>query len=377
MRYFNQSLASLFIFSLLSCGGEDKVVIKEQTTSSNLIEISNKQFELGKLELGQMSFNEFHSNLKVNGILDVPPENKAIVSVYFGGFVKEIKLLPGEKVRKGQQLFILENPDFVQVQQDYLEAKSNLKYLKQDFERQKSLSEGNVSSQKTFSKAESDYKVAFARFESLKKKLSLMNISPNSVSESNLRSTVAIISPISGYVTNLNITKGMYLNPSDKALTVTNGDVIHVELTVFEQDLANVKIGQTVKFKLDNDVNEYEATIHLINKAIDPEKRTINVHCDLKNKQQSSLFIPGMYVEGEIETTSNNQLSLPDESIVKLNDLNYVLMLKKKNSKGYVFERKIVEIGESNNRFTSIKNSREFSKGTSFLINGAFNLIKD
>ena len=363
---------------LVSCGGEKtKPEEAAPETVSSVVEITPRQFKLGNMETGNLTLQEFHKTIKATGMLDVPPENMASISVYFGGFVKDIQLLPGQKVAKGQKLFVLENPDYVQVQQDFLETKSRLHYLKQDYERQKSLSTDNVSSQKTFSKAESDYKMAFAQYESLKKKLSLMGIEPSKVTESNLRSTVTISAPISGYITAVQASKGMFLNPSDVAATITNGSVIHVELTVFEQDLGAISIGQEVKFRLQNDSKEYVAVVNLINKAIDPVKRTINVHCDLKTESQSSLFTPGMFVEAEIETTQSKSKALPLSAVVNIGDAHYVMIMKKKSGKGYEFERKAVKVGESNDDYVEILNADDFDASTSFLINGAFNLIKD
>lgn len=363
---------------LTSCETEDQ---KPKETGPEAkpetLSVTPKQFQLGKLKLGTFSQQEFHKSIHATGMLDVPPENKVTVSVYFGGYVKDIQLLPGQKVSKGQKLFVLENPDYVQVQQDFLETKSKLSYLKQDFERQKSLSIDNVSSQKTASKAESDYRMAYAQLESLKKKLSLMNMDPSKVSETNLRSTITVFAPISGYVTAVPISKGMFLNPSDVALTITNGSIIHVELTVFEQDLSSIAIGQEVKFRLQNDNREYLAVVHLINKAIDPVKRTINVHCDLKTESQAALFIPGMYVDAEIATTQSKSPALPATAVVNVGNSYEVLVLKSKSGKGYEFERKTVKTGESTDDFIEIGNAADFGPETSFLINGAFNLVKD
>ncbi len=373
--YFVFLLATAF---LTSCGtGDQKPKETAPETTQATLSVTPKQFQLGKMELGTLSQQEFHKSIHATGMLDVPPENKVTVSVYFGGYVKDIRLLPGQKVSKGQQLFVLENPDYVQVQQDFLETKSKLSYLKQDFERQKSLSADNVSSQKTASKAESDYRMAYAQFESLKKKLSLMNMDPSKVSETNLRSTITVSAPISGYVTAVPISKGMFLNPSDVALTITNGSIIHVELTVFEQDLSAIAIGQEVKFRLQKDAREYLAVVHLINQAIDPVKRTINVHCDLKTESQAALFIPGMYVDAEIETTQSKSSALPVTAVVNVGDAYEVLVLKSKSGKGYEFERKQVQVGASTEDFIEIRNAADFAPGTSFLINGAFNLVKD
>ncbi len=360
-----------------SCGSDpakEATETKADITES-IVTLSEKQFETGKLKLGKMTKQSFNGTIKSNGMFDVPPENKSTVSAYFGGYVKNIQLLPGQYVSKGQTLFVLENPDYIQVQQDYLEAKSQLSYLKQDYERQKDLAKDNVSSQKTYSRAESDYKMTYARFEALKKRLDLMNISPNSISETNIRTTISIASPISGYITDVNATRGMFLNPSDVAVTIMSVDHMHIELKIFEQDLMNIKVGQVVKFKLQNDETEYFASIYLINKAIDPIKRTVNVHCHLANEEMSKLFTPGMYVEAEIQTSQMESYALPSEALVEL-DGKYYALVKVTNGKKYTFKRIELKVGETTDNFTKILSDTESLKSSEFVVEGAFNLIQ-
>ena len=361
---------------LMSCGTEENTDTKEVEANSNNVEVTQTQFDFGKMELGSLSKQSFHRVIKATGILDVPPENKSTISAYFGGYVKHISLLQGQQITKGQTLFTLENPEYVQVQQDFLEAKSQLSYLKSDYERQKELSNDNVSSKKTFLKAESEYQITLARYESLKKKLELMNISPSSVSAGNLRTTIVVTAPISGFVTSVLATKGMYLNPSDIALTIMNTDHMHVELNIFEQDLTKVKIGQEVSFRLQNDDKQYNAIIHLINKAIDPDNRTIKVHCHLINEKESLLLTPGMYVEAEISAASDSSLALPSDAVIKLEEKSYVLLKKSKSNGTYIFTRKEVKTGEKNNSYIEIRNAREFEQQDLFLAKGAFNLIQ-
>ncbi len=177
--------------------------------------------------------------------------------------------------------------------------------MKADYERQKKLLADNVTSKKNFLKAESEYTVTMAQYQSLKKKLSLMNINPNTLSGETIRSVISVLSPLSGYATTINATKGMYLNPSDIAITVTNTDDLHIELKIFEKDLPMVKEGQQINVKLQNDIdNVYKGRVHLINKAINTEERTVDIHGDLMNEEEAKLFAPGMYVEAEILTTS-------------------------------------------------------------------------
>ena len=369
----------LTIFIFASCGS-DQTIVDESEDSLPLNEstiITQTQFDLGKMEIGTFSNAPFKKIIKTTGMLDVPPENKATISAYFGGYVKNISLLQGQKINKGQTLFTLENPEYVQVQQDFLESKSQLNYLKTDYERQKELSADNVSSKKVYLKAESDYKVTLARYESLKKKLQLMNINPSSITESNLRTTISVTAPISGYVTSVLATKGLFLNPSDVALTIMNTEHLHIELNIFEQDLATIKIGQDVSFKLMNNPVIYKATVYLINKAIDPEKRTIKVHCHLINEDEAELFTPGMYVEAEIFTSNDSALALPIDAVISIEAKSYLLELEDSTKGEYTFTRKEVKVGQSNEEFIEILNVNSFKTDTKILTKGAFNLIQE
>ena len=385
MKRSNPTFQSLFffgtfalIFGLFACGSTSntETVDTEEITNENVINISNDQFQSSAMQLGKMEPIEFSDKVFATGMFDVPPGYKASVSAYFGGYVKEIELLPGEVAKKGQTLFTLENPAYIETQQDFLEVKNQLTFLKSDYERQKSLSEDNISSQKKFLQAETDYLGAMAHSEALKKKLALMNIDPNNLSAETITSVISVKSPISGFITSVNASKGMFLNPSDIAATITNTDHLHVELKIFENDLHKIKVDQKVKFKRQNDPSKtFIATISLINKEIDSESRSVLVHCHLDNESDESMFIPGMYVEAEILTSTENAMALPEAAVVTIENSSFVLLKSKGASSELVFERKPVRIGVTKDGYTSILNHEDFDQNSEFLIEGAFNLI--
>lgn len=389
MKKYKYIWKSIFAFNFLIVGialalpscssrNSDAIEIASETPVETPIVLSETQFQSSNMKLAKMKMQAFHEVVKANGMFDVPPENKASVSSYFGGTVKSIQLLTGEQVKKGQTLFILENPDFVQMQQDYLEAKSQLTYLKSDYERQKNLAQDNVTSQKNFFKAESDYTVTKVKVESLGKKLALMNINPNTLTLENMRSAINITSPIDGYITKINVTRGSFLNPSQAAIELVNTDHLHIELNIFEKDLPKVRIGQTIHFKIQEDTTqEYDATVHLVNKTIDPENRTIGIHGHLVDENISHRFTPGMYVEATIYTTSESKAALPQDAVVELEGKYYVLVLDSLSNNEYLFLQKEVNTGVTTNGFIEILNAKDFKNNPDFLIKGAFNLIKD
>ena len=372
-------LLLLLVMGLISCNSKEKSELNHADKAAaakdlDVISISENQFQSGQMELGKITMQKFNIVVKANGMFAVPPQNQVDVSAYFAGYVKEIKLLPGDVVKKGEVLFTIENPEYLQVQQDFLEAKGRLTYLESDYERQRELLADNVTSQKAFLKAESEYKITLAQYQSLKKKLSMMNINPDTLTPDHIRSVIHVLSPLSGYATTINATKGMFLNPSDVAVTVTNTDDLHIELKIFEKDLPMVKVGQPINVRLQNDLDHvYQGKVHLVNKAINIQDRTIDIHGDLVNESDAKLFAPGMYIEGEILTTTTAYPALPVEAIANI-DNDYFVLVKEGETE---FRRVLVIIGAANNEFIQIVNADKFKPDTEFLTKGVFNLITE
>ena len=369
------------VMTVTSCSSDNENASGEmapEATAESDYAITENQFQSSQMKMGNLEMTEFHNIVSAKGMVDVPPQYRASVSTYFGGTVKDLELLTGELVKKGQTLFVLENPEYVQMQQDYLEAKGQLTYLKSDYERQKNLVQDNVTSQKNYLKAESDYTVTKVKVESLGKKLKMMNIDPNKLTMENMSSTISINSPVEGYVTAINVTRGVFLNPSQTAISIVNTSHLHLELNIFEKDLSKVRVGQKLKFKIqDDDDKEYDGSVHLVNKSVDPENRTIGIHGHLSDEKLTERFNPGMYVEADIYTASEAKPSLPNEALVDIDGQMYVLVVESSLDGNYVFEKKDVKTGLSNREFTEILNAEDFNEDTKFLVRGAFNMIKE
>jgi len=380
LKNINNLKGLLLIVSiiLVSCNSKNKEtnILEEgaKVSENNIIKVTETQFQSSNMELGTITKQEFTTIVKANGVFDVPPENKALISAYFAGYVKNISLLPGDIVKKGQPLFTLENPEYVQIQQDFLEAKSKLNYLKSDYERQKTLIADNITSQKNFLKSESEFKVTQAQYQSLHKRLSLMNINANTLTGESISSTIVVTAPISGIVTSIEASKGMFLNPSDVALTITNTDHLHLELKIFEKDLPFVKVEQPIKIRLQNDLNqEYQGIVHLINRSINTKERTIDIHGDLVNEEDAKLFAPGMYLEADIITSSKVFDALPIEAVINFENKYYGLLRQSGDS----FKKVILNTGASSNGYVQILNANDFEPNSEFITKGAFNLIRE
>ncbi|MCI2228865.1 efflux RND transporter periplasmic adaptor subunit [Polaribacter sp. MSW13] len=363
--------------SLLNCANKEKSVIKETTTTKetkNVIEVTKAQFKNSKMVLGTLEEKLFPTIIRANGIVDVPPENKAIINAKMGGYIKKTPLLVGDKVTKGQALVTIENPEFITLQQNYMEIKGQLSYLKSNFQRQKTMFSEKITSQKSFLKAESDYKTAIAKYNGLEKQLKILNISTKNVANGNFTSETTIYAPISGSITKINVNRGSYVSPASIIMEIVDNSHIHLELSVFEKDILKIKKNQKINFKIPEASNNiFNAEVHLIGTALE-NNRTIKIHAHLENESHNN-FLIGMFVEAEIIIDNILEKSLPNETIVMIDETPYVLILHKEDKEKYYFEQKEVILKESYGKYMIIKNADTFLPKTQFLTKGAYNLL--
>ena len=374
-----KSLLLLLMLVLTACNNSNKEEISTEIISeinnSDIIHLSKEQFENAKMEVGQLTEKPFAQTVQTSGMIDVPPQSRAIISAFSGGYIKSTPLLVGNKVSRGQRLVTLENPEFITMQQNYLETAEQLSYLQSEYERQKIMFDEKITSQKSFLKAESEYKSNLTRYNSLKKNLEMLNINPASVEAGNIVSQVNIYSPIEGSVTQVFVNTGTYVSPADKIMEIMNTDHIHLELKVFEKDLLQLKKEQEILFTVPEASKEvFKGEVHLVGTSIDPNMRIAMVHGHIDEKDEQN-FTAGMFVEAQIVTGTSNQWALPENAVVEMEGKNYVLLIENENAEAFEILPVEVNIGANYNGFTAIEKAEIFKSDSKFLTNGAFVLL--
>ena len=365
----------LFSLVLVACGNSEKNIetTVETETVSNEIGITKQQYEGENMAFGTFTEHAFPETVKANGMIDVPPHNKSSVTSFIGGYVTKTPLLIGDKVKKGQLLITLENPEFVEIQQNYLEISEQLNYLKSEFTRQKTLYDENITSQKNFLKAESTYKSSLAQHNGLRKKLQMLNINPASVEQGHITSTINLYAPIAGYVTKVNISNGTYVSPSDIVMEIVDTDHIHLELSVFEKDILKIKKDQDILFTIPEASDSiFKAEVHLVGTTIDEQSRRVKVHGHIEEGQTQ--FIVGMFTEADIVINNINRKALPKEAIISVEDNFYVLVLKNESDNEFHLEKVKIEKGIETENFVEILNS-DVLKDKQILIKGTYMLL--
>lgn len=355
---------------------QDKPVSSEQ---QNRVELTAGQYKTANIQLGSIENRPLSGVIKVNGMLDVPPQSKVSVVAVMGGILKQTTLLQGLKVNKGQVIAVMQHPDYIQLQQDYLDNKSQLSFLSQENERQKELAKENVNSQKTLQQASSTYQSMKARVQGLRQRLQLLNINMASLEKGNIQNTINLYAPISGYVTKVNVNIGSFVNPSDVMFEIVDTKHLHAELTVFEKDIPKIKIGQKVRFTLANEDKERTATVYLIGREISDD-RTVNIHCHLNSEDRQ--LLPGMYLKAFVEAGTLDKPALPEKAIVDYQGEKYIFIAypvetgSQKAENTNRFEMLAIRTGTTELGYTEVFLPENFNKQKAkVVINGAYDLL--
>lgn len=381
MKFSSQLLVTSLIALLFwtSCSkseeGAVEAVGEEAQTGSTEIQLTEEQFKTMKMEWGKLHTGEFSEEIRVQGSVQIPVEGMREITTYFGGYVYDLKLIEGQEVRKGEVLFTLENPDFLRLQQEYLEIKSQLAYLKVEWERQKTLAQEQISAQKNFLKAGADYEGALAKAQSLKKQLALISIDIETLSPDTMRSKISVTSPISGFVEEVIAVPGQFLPSAAKALTLMSKEHIHVELVLFEKDAAKVHPGQLVEFTSPDRPEEIlKAKIYVVGKSINAQ-RQINVHAHLLDEKEEAKLTPGMFLQARIQLDPKLSLAVPEESVIELGDEYFILVQKSKVEGGFTLQKIKVTPGAKGKNYRAISTALALDSTTLVLVKGGFNLL--
>lgn len=358
------------LFLLQGCRNNTEIEQDNPSLKENTLTLTDAQYKNAGIVLGKTELKTISTILKLNGKIDVPPQNMVSVSTPFGGFLKSTKLLPGMHVKKGEVIANMEDQQYIQLQQDYLTAKSKLSFSENEFIRQKELNQSKASSDKVFQQTEMEYKNQKIAVSALAEKLRLININPESLNESNLSRSINVYSSIDGFVSKVNVNIGKYVNPSDILFELINPEDIHLNLKVFEKDLDKLFIGQKlVAYNNNQPDKKHPCEIILISQDLSSD-RSADVHCHFEDYDKT--LLPGMYMNADIEVKSKNAESVLNEAIVAFEGKDFVFIFKGKNQ----FKMIEVEKGSSENNFTEIKTAQnEDLTKQSVVIKGAYSLL--
>lgn len=347
------------------------------------VSITKQQFDALKIEFGSIEHKNLRNNFKATGFLKAPPQSKANITSALGGTVQTIMVQEGSHVSKGQTVLTLTNPEFIKMQEEFLDAKSQLVFAEAEYNRQKELSSKNVASQKTFQQVEANYNSLRAKSYSLKQQLLLLGIKTSELTQENISSVINVVSPINGSVSKIDVNIGSNAEASKTLMDIVDNSHLHIDLFVFEQELPKVKIGQNVDFSLTNlPGKNFEAKIFSIGSAFENQTRTIPVHAEITGDKSG--LIDGMSVTGLINIENDPVSSVLSTAIISSDGNDYIFIqtdgdgkqkVKEGNGVKFIFEKIQVKKGVTDGSYTEITTLQQIPDNAEVVTNSAFYLM--
>jgi cobalt-zinc-cadmium efflux system membrane fusion protein len=355
---------------LMACQNAKKAEIDEaEPAQTDIVNLSADQLNALSLQFGDASSASMGSTLRVQGKVDLPPQNLISVNFPMGGYLKQTKLIPGMQVSKGEVIAVIEDQLIIQIQQDFLTAKSRLELASLELERQKSMAEAKAGVARNLQQAEAEFRLQSITVKSLSEKLKLIGIDPSVLNETTISGQVQLRSTINGYVSKVHVNTGKYVQPTETLFELIDPGDIHAALTLFEKDLPYVKKGDKVSIHFhDNRSSVYPAEVILVNRDVDDD-RTAIAHCHFEKHPHE--LLPGMFVEADIKVKNINAKVLPDEAIVRLGNQQYVFIRKSPSEMQMIS----VQTGLAKDGKTEITGGLEGISNGSIVLNNAYKLL--
>lgn len=342
-------MAIMLVAFAMGCSEGNESSEPDATEEEGALELLPQQVAMAEVRTGRIGYRMISGVVTATGETDVPPEARAALTAPSGGYIVESTVLPGTYVKKGQRLAKLSNPEYVTLQQEYLETASELQFAEQDYLRQRTLEEQNATAVKKLQRSESTYKTLKGRLAGLRARLEMIGVDIGVLEGGAIQSAISIRAPISGHVAQANYAQGAFVEATEVIFEIVNTDHLHVELNVFEQDIAKVVKGQKIQIRAVGSDVPYEGTVLLVSPQRDAEQRTFGVHGHIDSPAVA--LRAGMYVEARIMVDADTVPAVPEGAIVYEGNRPCVLV-----SRGGRFELRRVETGGKFEGWVEIRN---------------------
>lgn len=337
------------------------------------IHLTQAQIDATSITLGDFSEIKINDFIKASGTLGLPPNAYSSVSAKANGFIKNSnKYVEGSYVEKGVVMAYLENPDFIQQQQKYLEVTAELTFLKQELERQQTLVNEDAGVVKNVQKLQAEVDMKTATQKGIDRQLKYLGINVSNLTSDNIVERITIRAPMTGYITSIAMHNGMYVQPEMELMEIVTDEHLHLELDVFEKDIALLKEDQEISYTVPAMGTEvYKGEVHVIGREFNTDNKTIRIHGHLEKERPR--FIKDLFIEAKIWLNNQTVQAVPEGAILRNGGSSFIFVSNNIEKEGEITFNAIEIIpGTTDKGFTSIKLVESVPEGMKIVTAGAY-----
>jgi membrane fusion protein, copper/silver efflux system len=265
------------------------------------VTIEPQRQQLTGVRLATVEREPMASSLRTTGVVRYDETRQSEVNVKLDGWIRELYVdYTGQFVQKGQPLFALYSPDLLAAQNEYLLALKTREQLKDS--------------------AIADARDYAARIvDAARQRLTLWDVQAEDLAaiESSRQAREAIVfrSPVSGYVLDKPVVKGMHITPGQSLYKIADLSSVWVEADVYENEIAQLRVGQRGRVTLDAYPGEsFDGRAIYIYPFVQDNTRTVKIRFQFLNPR--GRLKPGMYANVELEGAAGMALTVPANAVL-------------------------------------------------------------
>lgn len=350
-----------------------------ESEEESTVHLSELKFNALGIELDTLQKRSLSNTVRVNGQLEVPPQHEATVTSVLGANIVSIEVIEGDFVTQNQIVAYLSHPNLIQVQTEYVRSWRQMNYLEREYQRQKKLYDEEIGSGQQFQQTEAEYEATRAEVKGSEARLRQLNLNAEEVRSGTIYERIPVVSPIEGYVEDVGIQIGQYVDPQATLFEIINVEHIHADFMVYEKDVRQLKKGQQILFTVESGYDEeLVASIYSIGKKFEQEPKAVHVHAEIDDPQE--YLIPGMYIRGSIQTSSEKVWAIPEDAIVTEDGKSLMFLAEKKIENGEVewkFTPLEVSAGIQQGNWVEVKLFEPLPESAQVVMNNAYYLISE
>lgn len=284
---------------------------------------------LSQLKVTEVIYSELSDTLRVAGQIDFDEQSLTRIGASVTGRVTQIQASLGSVVDKGDVLATINSSELSSSQLAYLKARSEKELHRRTVERAKTLFASDVISAAELQRRENEFEIASAETRAAQDQLRVLGVSPQAIerlgSTGAIDSGSSVMSTIRGVVVERKVATGQVVQPSDVMFVVANLNRVWAVAQVPEQQVSQVKAGQSVQIEVPALNNEkLLGKLIYVGQTVNPETRTVLVRTEIDNK--GGRLKPSMLTTMLIESAPMPRVVVPSSAVVREDDADHVFV---------------------------------------------------
>ena len=322
----------MLLSSVVALSACKKATVQEASTAqSDAMRVMAPDSLQAQLQITDVASQEVSDTLRVAGQIDFDEQALTRIGSSVTGRVTQIQATLGQIVDKGDTLALINSSELSGAQLSYLKARSERELHRRNMARAKTLFEADVISAAEFQRRESEFEIASAETRAAQDQLRVLGVSPKSIeilaNTGTIDSVASVMATINGVVVERKVAAGQVVQASDVLFAVADLSRVWAVAQVPEQQVGQVKVGQSVTIEVPALGNEkLEGKLIYVGQTVNPETRTVLVRTALDNK--SGRLKPSMLASMLIESTQVKRLVVPITAVVRQDDTDHVFVVE-------------------------------------------------